>query len=295
MQNSRVVGLALAGWLGGTALAMAAGADQFGKNGIIVDTAYVEAALKRDAIVLDVRAPAAYERGHIPGAVSLDIGTTRDSKTEDYIPLDQVAKILGDAGLDPNKETIVYATRGSAGAYFGQVTLELFGNKKVHVYHGGIDDWTAGGKPIATQPTKLAAVSLKASPLPGITLTSAEVMDRLGKPTVQILDARTVAEHKGEDLRPGATRGGNIPGSINIPYEMNLVEDKAGQSLKSLDALKLLYAKLDPTKETVVYCQSGVRASETAAILRDLGFTNVKVYDSSWIGYSAIPTAPVNK
>jgi len=45
-------------------------------------------------------------------------------------------------------------------------------------------------------------------------------------------------------------------------------------------------SKLDPAKETVVYCQSGVRASETAAVLRDLGFRDVKVYEESWLGYA---------
>ena len=63
-------------------------------------------------------------------------------------------------------------------------------------------------------------------------------------------------------------------------------------SLKSVDDLKRLYSKLDPSKETIVYCQSGVRASETAGVLQHLGFTNVKVYDSSWLGYGNTLDAP---
>jgi rhodanese-related sulfurtransferase len=58
------------------------------------------------------------------------------------------------------------------------------------------------------------------------------------------------------------------------------------------EQLQALYAKLDPEKETIVYCQSGIRASETATVLQDLGFKNVKVYDSSWIGYGATLEAP---
>ena len=56
--------------------------------------------------------------------------------------------------------------------------------------------------------------------------------------------------------------------------------------------LKALYARLDPGKETVVYCQSGVRAAETASVLETLGFRNIKVYDSSWLGYAARLDAP---
>ncbi|MBS0303597.1 MAG: hypothetical protein JSR16_15720, partial [Proteobacteria bacterium] len=105
------------------------------------------------------------------------------------------------------------------------------------------------------------------------------------------------------DIR--ALRGGHIPGAVNIPYEMNwsdpetlqklaqkTVGDSRGMSLKPTPELQALYAKLDPNKETVVYCQSGARASETAGVLEQLGFRNVKVYDSSWLGYGNKLDAP---
>ncbi len=101
-------------------------------------------------------------------------------------------------------------------------------------------------------------------------------------------------------------RGGHIPNAINIPYEDNWqdpataiklgkkqVPDNSGMSLKNQTDLKQLYAKLDPDKETVVYCQSGVRAAETATVLKTLGFKKVKVYDSSWLGWGNNLKAPV--
>src|SRR4029453_13895830 len=63
------------------------------------------------------------------------------------------------------------------------------------------------------------------------------------------------------------------------------VANNRGMSLKSDADLRNLYSHLDPNKETIVYCQSGVRSAETAAVLGKLGFRNVKVYDSSWLGY----------
>ena len=65
-------------------------------------------------------------------------------------------------------------------------------------------------------------------------------------------------------------------------------------SLKPSEELKRLYARLDPSKETIVYCQSGARASETAGVLQQLGFTNVKVYDLAWLGYGNTLDAPAN-
>ena len=102
-----------------------------------------------------------------------------------------------------------------------------------------------------------------------------------------------------------ALRGGRIPGAVNIPYETNWVDPdtprklqrrqvagKEGMSLKPAEELRALYARLDPEKETIVYCQSGVRAAETATVLQNLGFRNVKVYDSSWLGYGNTFDAP---
>jgi thiosulfate/3-mercaptopyruvate sulfurtransferase len=70
------------------------------------------------------------------------------------------------------------------------------------------------------------------------------------------------------------------------------VTSNAGMSLKSTADLKRLYARFDPSKETIVYCQTGARASETAGVLQELGFTKVKVYDSSWLGYGNTLDAP---
>ena len=63
-------------------------------------------------------------------------------------------------------------------------------------------------------------------------------------------------------------------------------------ALKDEAALRALYATLDPGTETIVYCQSGVRASQTATVLRALGFRDVKVYEPAWLGYAGMLTAP---
>jgi thiosulfate/3-mercaptopyruvate sulfurtransferase len=122
--------------------------------------------------------------------------------------------------------------------------------------------------------------------------------------SAQIIDARTPDEFSGKDVR--AIRGGRIPNSVNIPFEDNWqdpataiklskkqVSDNSGMALKNQTDLKKLYANLDPDKETVVYCQSGVRAAETAVVLKTLGFKKVKVYDSAWLGWGNNLKAPV--
>jgi thiosulfate/3-mercaptopyruvate sulfurtransferase len=289
-------------------LAMVASAAAWAAgNPNIVDTDFVVAAQGRGAIIWDVRAASDYKREHVPGAVNIgDAGAVlRDENTEDYLPLPVVEKILGDGGIDPSKEIIVYGSKGNAFVYFGLVTMQYFGAKNAYLYHGGIEDWKAAGHAVSSEPTKLTPVTLKLRPTPGIMASTEEVVQRLSAPNVQIVDARTPKEYTAEDIR--AIRGGHIPGAVNIPYEQNWQDpdalkklaarqsaSTAGLALKPKDDLKTLYSKLDPEKETIVYCQSGVRASETATVLKDLGFRNVKVYDSSWLGYAARLDAPAD-
>ena len=273
----------------------------------IVDAAQVQEALKRGAQVWDVRDARDYLRGHLPGAISIGDAAKvlRDDNSEDFIAVDRIEKIMSDAGLDPQRESIIYGARGTWNAYFGQYTLRYFGGTKVSVYHEGIEGWHQAGLPVETAPFKAVPVALRLVPAAGVAVTTKEMLERVGKREVQIVDARTVKEFSGEDIR--ALRGGHIPGAVNIPYEQNWVDpdtllkltrkqttDSSGMSLKAVADLKALYAKLDPDKETIVYCQSGARASETAGVLQQLGFKNVKVYDSSWIGYGNTLDAPAN-
>ncbi len=271
----------------------------------IVDTDYVINAQKRNTIIWDTRNAALYKQGHIPGAVNIgDVGhELRDEHREDYIALNRIEKILDDAGIDPSKEIVVYGLKGNPYVYFGLVTLQYFNAAHPKIYHGDIDDWKAAGQTVSTDASKLPAVSLKIKVKPELLVDTAEVVRRLKDPKVQIVDARTPEEFRGEDIR--AIRGGHIPGAIPIHYmenwvdpetpmklEKKLVANKDGMNLKPRKELLAMYSKLDPEKETIVYCQSGIRASETATVLSDLGFKNVRVYDSSWIGYGATLDAP---
>ena len=118
----------------------------------IVGTEEVEAALARGALIWDVRADEDYRKGHIPGAVNIDdiLVQLRDAKTEDYLPVAQLQQLLGDAGIDPAREIVLYGAKAGTGPYFGLITMQWLGGARASVYHGGIDDWKAAGKPTAT-------------------------------------------------------------------------------------------------------------------------------------------------
>lgn len=84
----------------------------------IVDTELAAAAMARGAIIWDVRSQDEYRRGHLPGAVNVDDVQTvlREPATEDYIPLDQITRLLGQAGIDPAREIVLYGSKAHTGA-----------------------------------------------------------------------------------------------------------------------------------------------------------------------------------
>ena len=274
-------------------------------QGIVVDASYVETASKGGALIWDARDESDYLQGHIPGAVNIgNAGDIfRDANREDPPSAAAAARIFGSAGMDiSSREVIVYTLRGDAIAYYAARMPEYYGGKHAKVYHGGIDDWKASGRRLETTAAKLPFVALTLTEGKGA-LGNKELIEGVRKGSAQIIDTRTPKEYSGEDIR--AIRGGHVPGAVNIPYEQNWqdpaaasklvsgqVSNRDGMILKSTEDLKKLYAKLDPTKETILYCQSGVRASESAAVLRDLGFTNVKIHEPSWLGYASVLSAP---
>ena len=272
----------------------------------IVDLEYVKSAQQRGVIIWDVRASNQYLEGHIPGAINVgDIGTVlRDPNREDFIDLAEINSIFNKAGLDTNKEIIVYGSRGNPYAYFGLFTINYFGGKHAKVFHDGIDGWADAGLLIEKTPSTLASINMRLIPQENLVVTNEQMRSLYNNQSVQVVDARTFNEFKGNDVR--AIRGGHIPGAVSIPYEQNWkdpatgsklakkeVKTNVGMSLKSKDELNALYSKLDPNKETVVYCQSGVRAAETATVLQNLGYKNVKIYDSSWLGWASHLASPV--
>jgi thiosulfate/3-mercaptopyruvate sulfurtransferase len=148
----------------------------------IVDTAYVEQALARGAIVWDARDAGEYAEGHIPGAVNFGaVGSVlRNPTREELLSAAQAEKIFGQAGVDPvAREVVIYARKGDPNAYYGLWAMRYYGAKQAKVYHGGIDAWTTAGKPLAKEATKLPPTTVKLAVQENVVLWNREMLDRV--------------------------------------------------------------------------------------------------------------------
>jgi thiosulfate/3-mercaptopyruvate sulfurtransferase len=277
------------------------------KDAIIDANATLRAATG-GAILWDVRRLEDYDRGHIPGAVNIGhvAHALLDEKTQLFLPTAQVERRLGNAGLDPRKPIVVYGTRGSSYAHFAAWALTYFGAKNVRVFHDGYEGWVEARRHTSTRATGRSPIKLKLTTNPKVIATTDEVVARLGDPNVQFLDVRRPSEWSGQESE--TLHSGHLPGATLVPYNAAYVDPEAparlmrqeiqetdGMALKPDAELLALYAALDPARETIVYCHTGIRAALTANVLERLGFRNVKVYLASWLEYGNRLEARVEK
>jgi thiosulfate/3-mercaptopyruvate sulfurtransferase len=112
-------------------------------------------------------------------------------------------------------------------------------------------------------------------------LVSKEELKKLiqGENTV-IIDSRSPREYRGRNPH-GETRGGHIPGAINLHYREFL--DPQGKLLSRETILAELAAKgVSPEAQIVIYCTGGIRSAWLTVVLVDLGFNAQNYAGSMW-------------
>ncbi|KAA0165213.1 hypothetical protein FNF28_03494 [Cafeteria roenbergensis] len=113
-----------------------------------------------------------------------------------------------------------------------------------------------------------------------------------------LVDARSSARFRGEAAEPRAwLPSGHIPGSVNVPFDSLLQEEKegtAGTRLLPPDRLRLAFAAagVDVTAESprvVTTCGSGITAAVLSLALREAGRPEAAttLFDGSWAEYGA--------
>ncbi len=239
-----------------------------------------------------------YLRYHIPGAVRLsyqNIITRRKDKVSVRLPDAQLSKILGSIGLKQDQHIVIYDDMGglNAGRLFWE--LERIGHKKVSVLRGGLVQWVLAGHKVNNLPVKPVPSQYsisKAGRDNEADLAAVSLASNGGK--AQLLDVRSQEEYVGHPRYP---RSGHVPGAKWASWEDN-VDFEKGFVPRSSD---LLVAKLgslgvkDKAAPVILYCRSGHRASQSYLTMRDLGFTDVRLYDGSMAEYSRQKGLPLVK
>jgi thiosulfate/3-mercaptopyruvate sulfurtransferase len=245
---------------------------------MLISTTELNTILHDPNIVLaDTRSFKEYSKGHIPGAVHLDlfafhwIDTTKEG-IENFN--NQTCNLLSFLGVTPEKKVIFYDSVSGMLAARGVWMLMYFSHQNVLLLDGGITKWQKEHFPLETKPNGFKPSKFSGKINPNIISGFEYIRDNLEN-TI-ILDARSTGEYDGSIIR--AAHAGHIPNSINIDWNQNLQDDG---TFKNNNELSKMY-NFSKDTEIITYCQGAYRAANTFLVLKKLGFTNIRVYLGSW-------------
>jgi len=235
-----------------------------------------------DALLIDVRPAEEFARGHIPGAVHLDLWGVSLIDTSEA-PLKAFMWMIGHQfglrGVSQNRPVVVYEQDSGIRAARAYWFLDYLGHPNAAILDGGFATWVKAGRPVTTDTVAPKPTDWVGEPDASKLATWRQVREHLGDPSTAILDTRSEGEYFGENVR--AKRGGSIPGAVNLEWKQNLTPDG---HFKSPDDLKAMYAAagVTPDREVITYCQGGYRAAHAYVALQLAGFDRVRNYTGSW-------------
>jgi thiosulfate/3-mercaptopyruvate sulfurtransferase len=244
-------------------------------------------------VELDVSA-AAYNAGHIPGAVLWN--AYRDLRHSDYRPVSaaELQDLLRKSGVTPDTTVVFYGY----GAHLGFWLLKSHGHDRVRLMDGSREQWKTAGHNWSTDvPTPARSQYVLAAQDASFS-SKDDVQEMIGQPSRVILDTRSKAEYDGERFWPsgateGAGRAGHIPGAVHLPVELLRTDD--GTFRSSGEMLQVMRDRgITPETEVVTYCTIGNRASQAWFALKYLlGYHDVRVYYGSWTEWGKAADTPI--
>jgi thiosulfate/3-mercaptopyruvate sulfurtransferase len=237
----------------------------------------------------------AYQEGHIPGAIYVDLdqdlsGPKTGKNGRHPLPSPQVwAQTKSRLGIDSNTLVVAYDNQGSVYASRLWWMLKATGHAKVQVLDGGLDAWNG---PIGAHGRQAQVTNTPVATMPyvGLVLVDELVANLQSKQSI-IIDARTNDRFHGqnETLDPV---GGHIPDAINYCFRENL----SGKSFKTPEQLyRDFHDLLGATKasEVVHQCGSGVTACHNLLAMEVAGLKGSRLYAGSWSEWCTDPSRPV--
>lgn len=236
-----------------------------------------------------------FEKGHIPGAVFVDVEhelSTPHPRLHFMLPDAQTfANAMCSYGVSDDSFVVTYSTTSHWWATRLWWMLRVFGHEHVAVLDGGFQKWKKEGRAIETgaAPAPSRGQFSVRQPNLDMVATRDDVLAAINDRDTCTINALRPEQHAGTGgVHYG--RRGHITGSISIPALHHVNDDN---TFKSLDELRNMFASALDKPEVITYCGGGIAATSVALALDMLGHKRVKVYDASLTEWAADPALPM--
>jgi thiosulfate/3-mercaptopyruvate sulfurtransferase len=267
-----------------------------------------------EVVILDIRSPADYTAGHIPGSINEPFVTAFDPckgpssnwivGSDDclWLQVPDVNNLLitiGNLGiLRDSRVVVVTAPNPGEPPFYGfanatrvALTLIYAGVKNVAILDGGYPKWAVELRPISTVPTNATPVTYQPKVNKEMFVSVEYVRKHIGKAV--IVDARDAEVYFGVTIEDFAPKEGHIPHARSLPtpwmWKLNPDGTYTYKDTKTLGAMASGVVGRYKGIEAIVYCGVGGYASSWWFVLTQvLGYENVKIYDGSaqeWVKY----------
>ncbi len=237
----------------------------------------------------------AYTKDHIPGAVYFDL--EKDMSGEKSIhggrhPLPSVEEFafkLQQAGISNTTKVVAYDDQGGAMASRLWWLLQYLGHEQVFILDEGYSNWRDSQLPVTAEIPIYTPTSFTANVQTDMAVDMNTVKLKKDEADVIVIDSREEKRFLGIE-EPIDKVAGHIPGAQNFFWKGVLDEEG---NWKSPEQLQMHFQDINPAKEIIVYCGSGVTACPNILALKEAGYKNVKLYPGSWSDWCSYPENPV--
>lgn len=209
---------------------------------------------------------------HISGSLAIPYGEFME---DDWLKsVEEIAKILGNAGITENDSLVIYGEclpcgGGPSASAYVYWMLKSLGHEDVRVLNGYVQDWKERGLPVSSN----ALVHPASNYTPRYTGKFIADYDYVKSGKSQLVDARTAEEFG----------SGSIPGAINIPYDSIL----DGDMLRNASYLDKAFSILDKEQPVVAFTNTGFKGSVVWLALEIMGY-DAKLYSyENWMANQA--------
>ena len=220
----------------------------------LVDAAWVEAHKNNpNVVVVDCDVEAAYNRGHIPGAVMVpdNFEKNPDTGRVHLMNPQQFATMCRGLGIGDSTQVIAYDNSQSLYAARLWWALNTYGHANVKVLDGGWRRWVNEGRAVSlARPRPAPNVRFTPKADDSMLVKADELKACCSLENVVVWDVRSDGEWDGTANR-GNKRAGHIPGAVHL--EWFNVMDRETHRFKPANEIRKVLAEHGITPEKRVY------------------------------------------